>query len=145
LQQPAAPLPHRQPFQNVLHRYQAQEREWRFWVQQGRLTIPNPETLPQVMAALTQLAHTPSEDHWHTARSALKKLEGDLDNWQHPQPWQTLTRTATWRARLQTLEELLLYGARVHLRIPATALSQPLPSLPRSRPMLTPNPISERL
>jgi len=120
LQQPAAPLPHRQPFHNVLHRYQAQEREWQFLTQQGQLTIPNPQTLSQVRAALTQLAHTPSEDHWH---SALKNLEADLDQWQYPQPWQTLTRTTTWRARLQTLEELLLYGARVQLGIPATALS----------------------
>ena len=144
LQQPAVPLPHRQPFLNALHRYQAQEREWQFLSQQGQLTIPNPQTLPQVRAALTQLAHTPSADHWHTARSALKDLEADLNHWQYPQPWQTLTRTTTWRARLQTLEELLLYGARVHLRLPATALSQPLPSLPRPRPMLTPNPISER-
>ncbi len=142
LQQPAAPLPHRQPFQNVLERYQAQEREWLFLAQQGQLTIPDRQTLTQVMVALTQLARSPSEAHWQTARDALHNLERDLDGWQHPQPWHALTRVTTWRSRLKTLAELLLYGARVSLHIPATTLSQPLPSLPRPRPLVTP--VSER-
>ncbi|APB32563.1 hypothetical protein GlitD10_0262 [Gloeomargarita lithophora Alchichica-D10] len=144
LQQPAAPLPHRQPFQNLLQRYQAQEQEWLFLAERGQLTIPDRQALQQVTVALTQLAGNPSETHWQTARSALEALERDLDAWQHPQPWQSLVRTTTWRARLKTLDELLLYGARVRLKIPATALSQPLPSLPRPRPVVTPNPISER-
>jgi uncharacterized lipoprotein YddW (UPF0748 family) len=144
LQQPAAPLPHRQPFQNVLQRYQAQEREWLFLAQQGQLTIPDRQTLAQVGLALTQLTRSPSQAHWQTARDTLKALDRDLDGWQHPQPWQALTRVATWRSRLKTLDKLLLYGARVRLQIPATALSQPWPSLPRPRPLLTPNPLSER-
>ncbi|MEN9280084.1 MAG: hypothetical protein Q6I77_04605, partial [Gloeomargarita sp. DG_1_4_bins_134] len=68
----------------------------------------------------------------------------ELDGWQHPQPWHTLTRIPTWRARLKTLQEWLLYGARVSLQMPATALSQPLPTLPRPRSIVTPSPISER-
>ncbi|MEN9243655.1 MAG: family 10 glycosylhydrolase [Gloeomargarita sp. DG02_5_bins_242] len=144
LQQPSAPLPHRQPFQNALQRYQAQEREWLFLAQQGQLTISDRQTLQQVTAALTQLSRHPSEAHWQAARSALQALEQELDGWQHPQPWHTLTRIPTWRARLKTLQEWLLYGARVSLQMPATALSQPLPTLPRPRSVVTPSPISER-
>ncbi|MCS7031538.1 MAG: family 10 glycosylhydrolase [Gloeomargarita sp. SKYG116] len=136
MQQPIVPLPHRQPFASALRRYQAQEEEWLFLSRQGQLRIPNPQILQDVTIALTRLAQHPSETHWQTARAALKALEGHFHDWQ-AQSWQI----QTWQARLKTLDDLLLYGARVQLQLPTAVLSQPLP--PLGHPRLV-SPISER-
>ncbi|MCS6782903.1 MAG: family 10 glycosylhydrolase [Gloeomargarita sp. SKYBB_i_bin120] len=125
MQQTSVPLPHRQPFQSALQRYQAQQQEWLFLVRQGQLPVPDPGLFQQVNSALTQLVQHPSKTHWQTARAALQTLAHHLDDWP-AHPW----RVDTWRARLKTIDDLLLYGARLQLHLPATALSQPLPGRP---------------
>ncbi|MEN9228682.1 MAG: family 10 glycosylhydrolase [Gloeomargarita sp. GMQP_bins_120] len=132
IQQPMVPVPHRQPFQTLLQRYQAQREEWLFLVQQGQLQIPDWRVLQEVATALTQLAQQPTASHWQVAQAALQALDRDFDHWRGVQPWQI----QTWRARLKSLTNLLLYGARVQLGQPASALSQPLPPLGRPTPWI---------
>ncbi|MEN9247578.1 MAG: hypothetical protein Q6L19_05410, partial [Gloeomargarita sp. GMQP_bins_69] len=98
----------------------------------GQLQIPDWRVLQEVATALTQLAQQPTASHWQVAQAALQALDRDFDHWRGVQPWQI----QTWRARLKSLTNLLLYGARVQLGQPASALSQPLPPLGRPTPWI---------
>lgn len=112
------PLPHRQPFQTSLARYQALQKEWNFMLLNHQMTI-DPASLKQwasqsdqLSDRLKQLALNPNENNLIATQKELKSLKTRLPKYLGKYQQQKPEQLQTWMNRLITIENLLQYGER---------------------------------
>lgn len=115
------PIAHRQPFQTAALRYQALEREWQYWAQQGALSTDQQlwedwaTRATQVHEALAQLATDPSPRRARQAQRVLREFRSHFgQQWQRAEiasPY----RRKVWDNHLMGLEHLLRYGVQHNL------------------------------
>jgi uncharacterized lipoprotein YddW (UPF0748 family) len=112
------PLPHRQPFQTAVARYQALQTEWNFMLLHHQMTI-DPRSLKewanqadQLGDRLKQLAENPTTNNLIVAQKQLSSLKMKLPSYLGKYKQQQPLQLETWMNRLITLENLLQYGER---------------------------------
>ncbi|MGB5770113.1 MAG: family 10 glycosylhydrolase [Crocosphaera sp.] len=112
------PLPYRQPFQTVLARYQALQKEWDFLSNKQQLKIDK-NTLKKIdkqgqelALVLEKLAAEPSARNLGIARQTLRQFQQQFPNWMRTHKKVYLYQVQVWENRLQTLDKLLVYGER---------------------------------
>ncbi len=112
------PLPHRQPFQTAVARYQALQTEWNFMLLNRQMTI-DPRSLKewsqradQLGDRLKTLAENPTTNNLIVAQKELSSLRGKLSSYLGKYKQQQPLQLDTWTNRLITLENLLEYGER---------------------------------
>jgi hypothetical protein len=112
----ATPLPHRQPLQAALNRYQALEREWDFLQAQGYLELR--ETAQADWAVqrqalrqqLMELADQPNRQNLQVAQTTLLEVQAGLDTWLDIYQLKHRQQVDAWQHRLDTLSLLLDYA-----------------------------------
>ncbi|MDJ0576934.1 MAG: family 10 glycosylhydrolase [Xenococcaceae cyanobacterium MO_234.B1] len=117
-QQPQ-PLPHRQPFQAALSRYNNLQKEWNFFLSNNQLSM-NESTLKEwgrqadeLASVLTKLADDPSKRHLLSAQLTLSSLRRKFPRWlKEDKEDKTISpyQAAVWENNLASLERLLSYG-----------------------------------
>ncbi|MBL1209429.1 family 10 glycosylhydrolase [Geminocystis sp. GBBB08] len=112
------PLPHRQPFQSAVSRYEALQKEWNFMLLNHQMTI-DPRFLKewsqqadQLGDRLKNLAQNPTSNNLIIAQKELSSLKMKLPNYLGKYKQQQPLQLDTWMNRLITLENLLQYGER---------------------------------
>lgn len=112
------PLPHRQPFQTALARYQALQKEWNFMLLNHQMTI-DPSSLKQwanqvdqLSDRLKQLAENPTNNNLIATQKELSSLKTRLPKYLGKYQQQQPLQLDTWMNRLITIENLLQYGER---------------------------------
>ncbi|WP_017293949.1 glycoside hydrolase family 10 protein [Geminocystis herdmanii] len=124
-QEVAEPLPHRQPFQSALVRYQALQKEWNFMLMNHQISIAprafgiEPRYLKewskqadQLHDRFKQLAQNPTEENLELTKKELTALTTKLPNYLAQHKKQQPQQVQTWQNRLITLDNLLQYGER---------------------------------
>lgn len=114
----SAPLPYRQPFQSIVDRYGALQREWGYLLTQNVISMDEiamkewGQEADRLSVAFNRLAEQPSPENLRTAQTTLTNFRSRFDRWmslqQEKQPYQV----QTWANRLTMLDNLLVYGDR---------------------------------
>jgi uncharacterized lipoprotein YddW (UPF0748 family) len=115
------PVPYRQPFQTVLARYQALQKEWNFLLINEQIAIESrylrewSRESDLLTSKLNKLASSPSERNFLVAQSALSSFRQKLTKWTRQHQQAKPLQVKSWQNRLITLESLLKYGERTVL------------------------------
>ncbi|MGI0481484.1 glycoside hydrolase family 10 protein [Geminocystis sp. CENA526] len=117
-QEVTEPLPHRQPFQSALVRYQALQKEWNFMLMNHQISI-EPRALKEWASQadklhdrLKQLEQNPSPENLATAETELSSLKMRLPQYLGQHKKQNQPQVQTWQNRLIIIDNLLKYGQR---------------------------------
>ncbi|UKO96252.1 glycoside hydrolase family 10 protein [Nostoc sp. UHCC 0870] len=112
------PIPHRDPLQSAVTRYNALQREWRLVLHQEKLQI-SPKVISEfhsqaevLQNALTQLATSPSPRKLLVAKSSLTRFQSQFRVWMRDQNISNSYQIKAWENRLSTIERLLRYGEK---------------------------------
>lgn len=112
------PLPHRQPFQTAVVRYQALQKEWNFMLLNHQMTTDSrslkewANQADQLGDRLKQLGENPTTNNLILAQKELSSLKMKLPKYLGKYKQQQPLQLDTWMNRLITLENLLQYGER---------------------------------
>ena len=110
-------LPHRQPFESAIARYQSLQQEWVYLLvnEQFLMTEENLEEWSQqgdrLADALEQLAQ-PTRENVLEARLALSAFQEQFPDWMEQQSQHQPYQVQAWENRLASLANLLDYGER---------------------------------
>lgn len=112
------PIPHRQPLESALARYNSLQREWRLVLHPEKLQI-SPKIISEFYSqadvlqyALTQLAASPSPRKFLVAKSALTRFKSQFRVWMGEQNISNSYQVKAWENRLSTIEKLLHYSQK---------------------------------
>ncbi|MEA5568275.1 glycoside hydrolase family 10 protein [Anabaena sp. UHCC 0399] len=112
------PIPHRDPLQSAVTRYNSLQREWRLVLHQEKLQI-SPKVISDfhsqaeiLQNALTQLATSPSPRKMLVAKSTLTRFQSQFRVWTREKNISNSYQVKAWESRLFTIERLLRYGER---------------------------------
>jgi uncharacterized lipoprotein YddW (UPF0748 family) len=117
--EPDIPIPHRQPFDAAVSRYNALQREWSYLLENGQLWMRDQQleewrTQAEALElALEELADQPSRQKLEQARVELNSFRSNFNRWMYLQSLNHSYRVSTWENRLSILDTLLNYGERV--------------------------------
>ncbi|MGK7915137.1 MAG: glycoside hydrolase family 10 protein [Prochloraceae cyanobacterium] len=112
------PLPHRQPFQATLARYQGLQREWGLILAKNQFSIDKQamkewgKRSDLLATSLTRLKNKPSMRNLLSAQIALSSFRRQFPNWMQQQKEMHPYQVQAWENRLETLDRLLSYGER---------------------------------
>jgi uncharacterized lipoprotein YddW (UPF0748 family) len=112
------PLPHRQPFQATVSRYQNLQKEWNFALSNNQLVLDEislkqwAKKADNLALNLQQLADEPSQKHFLSAQLALNSFRRDFPEWMEADKTISAYQVEVWQNRLDTLNRLLSYGER---------------------------------
>lgn len=112
------PLPHREPFQVTLSRYQSLQKEWNFFLTNNQLAVED-VTLEQwgqqadrLARDLQKLVNEPSNRNFFSTQVALNSLRRQFPQWMKETKGVDLYQAKVWQNRLDTLDRLLSYGEK---------------------------------
>lgn len=117
------PIPYRQPFESVLARYQALEREWNFLLIHNQIAIDSrylkewSSESDALALSFKKLATNPSNSNAIAAQSALSSFRQKFNKWTAQHEQVKPLEVKSWENRLITLEIILKYGERTALKI----------------------------
>ncbi|MDJ0744120.1 MAG: family 10 glycosylhydrolase [Xenococcaceae cyanobacterium MO_167.B27] len=114
--QQSQPLPHRQPFQATLSRYNTLQKEWNFFLSNNQISMSE-STLKQwgtkadeLALVLEKLADEPSKRRLLSAKLTLSSLRRKFPRWIEENKTISPYQAAVWQNNLASLERLLSYG-----------------------------------
>ncbi|MCS6959108.1 MAG: family 10 glycosylhydrolase [Pseudanabaenaceae cyanobacterium SKYGB_i_bin29] len=127
-------LPHRNPFQAALIRYELLLKEWqpflageRLWLR--GLTLQAMQNKTQAFkTALVNLQTSPTRTNYQAAITALRSLSQDLPQWLRLEALERPYRVNTWHNRLTAIERMLQYGERTIIASKNNKLQANVPS-----------------
>lgn len=117
-QEVTEPLPHRQPFQSALVRYEALQKEWNFMLINHQISIDArslkewSKQADQLHDRFKQLAKNPTPQNLTLTQQELNLLTTKLPNYLTQHKKQQPQQVQTWQNRLITIDNLLHYGER---------------------------------
>ena len=112
------PIPHREPFDAAIARYQSLRLQWNFLLSQNQLIMgekamedwaDQADSLTDVLQAL---AEDPSRQNLLAAKANLAAFRGLFPSWMKQQASTNPYQVKVWENSLATIEGLLLYGGR---------------------------------
>jgi uncharacterized lipoprotein YddW (UPF0748 family) len=112
------PLPHRQPFQVTLFRYQSLQKEWNFFLTNNQLAIEDltlqewGQEADKLAAELQKLARDPSNRNFFSTQIALNSFRRQFPHWLKETQSVDVYQAQVWQNRLDTLDRLLSYGEK---------------------------------
>jgi uncharacterized lipoprotein YddW (UPF0748 family) len=115
---PKEPLPHRQPFQATLSRYQTLQKEWNFLLSNNQISLDETtlrewgQQADELASALEQLAGEPSTKNLLSAKLALSSFRRQFPRWTEEINAVQSYQAQVWQNRLTTLDNLLSYGEK---------------------------------
>ncbi|MGL5939618.1 MAG: glycoside hydrolase family 10 protein [Waterburya sp.] len=112
------PLPHREPFQVSLSRYQSLQKEWNFFLTNNQLAIEDltlqewGQKADKLAAELEKLARDPSNRNFFSTQIALNSFRHQFPRWLKETQSVDVYQAQVWQNRLDTLDRLLSYGEK---------------------------------
>jgi uncharacterized lipoprotein YddW (UPF0748 family) len=112
------PIPHRQPFQAALIRYQTLQKEWIWSLANNKIVMEEEEMknwskeADALLVDLTKLASTKSLSDLLYARMTLSSLKRQFPKWMKNQKIAQPYQVKVWENRLEMLDKLLDYGQK---------------------------------
>ena len=121
-------LPHREPFQVTLDRYQSLQKEWNFFLinNQREFEVAVLEEWGQKADRLTEdlqkLVAEPSNKNFFSTQVALNSLRRQFPRWMNQTKGVDVYQAKVWQNRLDTLDRLLSYGEKKTLNPSQTTI-----------------------
>jgi hypothetical protein len=112
------PLPHRQPFQATLSRYQTLQKEWNFLLTNHQISLDEKtlrewgQQADELASTLEELAAQPSTKNLLSAKLALSSFRRKFPRWTEETNAVQSYQAEVWQNRLATLDKLLSYGEK---------------------------------
>ena len=116
--EPKQPLPHREPFQVTLSRYQSLQQEWNFFLTNNQPTMDEDtlekwgEQADRFANDLQKLIEEPSNRNFFSTQIALNSLRRQFPRWMAQSKDISPYQRVVWQNRLDTLDRLLSYGEK---------------------------------
>ena len=111
-------LPHREPFEVTLSRYQSLQQEWNFFLTSKRSTMDEVtleewgDKADKFAADLEKLIEEPSHRHFFSTQISLNSLRRQFPRWMAQNKEVSSYQQTVWQNRLDTLDRLLSYGEK---------------------------------
>ncbi|MCC0176255.1 family 10 glycosylhydrolase [Waterburya agarophytonicola K14] len=112
------PLPHREPFQVSLVRYQSLQKEWNFFLTNNRQKLTDAALeewgikADRLAQDLQKLADKPSHKNFFSTQITLNSLRRQFPHWMKETKSVDVYQATVWQNRLDTLDRLLSYGEK---------------------------------
>ena len=109
-------LPHREPFQVTLDRYESLRKEWNFFLLDNQQRLKNVsleawgQKADRLAADLQKLVDEPSHKNFFSTQVALNSLRRQFPRWMKETNAVDRYQARVWQNRLDTLDRLLSYG-----------------------------------
>lgn len=109
-------LPHREPFQVTLDRYENLQKEWNFFLVNNQRGLKNVsleewgQKADRLAADLQKLVDEPSHKNFFSTQVALDSLRHQFPQWMKETQAIDKYQAQVWQNRLDTLDRLLSYG-----------------------------------
>ena len=116
-------LPHRQPFEVTLSRYQGLQKEWNYFLIDNSPEIEDAvlkewgERAERLESTLNDLIEEPSAKNLFSAQIALNSLRRQFPTWVSKTQDIDVYQGRVWQNRLNTLDRILSYGEKKILSI----------------------------
>ncbi len=126
--EPKQPLPHREPFQVTLSRYQGLQKEWNFFLTNNQLAIEDltlqewGQSADRLAKDLQELVNEPSNRNFFSTQIALNSLRRQFPRWMKETKSIDTYQAKVWGNRLDTLDRLLSYGEKKVLKPSQTTI-----------------------
>jgi uncharacterized lipoprotein YddW (UPF0748 family) len=114
-------LPHRQPFETIIQRYQLLQQEWNFWLNQGQLNLDETalknwqESQSKLTDRFQTLINEPNRRNLLLTQVELSLFKSDFHQWMKDYQKMNSYQVEVWNNRILVLEELLNYGEKFML------------------------------
>ena len=111
-------LPHREPFETTLARYQSLQQEWNFFLLNNSSQIDDAtlqkwgQQADKLMVELQNLIEEPTGRNLFTTQLSLRSLRQQFPYWMSQTKGVDVYQVKVWQNRLDTLDRLLSYGER---------------------------------
>ena len=111
-------LPHREPFQVTLDRYESLQKEWNFFLIDNQRELKNValeawgQEADRLAADLQKLVEEPSHKNFFSTQVALNSFRRQFPQWMKKTPAIDRYQARVWQNRLDTLDRLLSYGEK---------------------------------
>lgn len=112
------PLPHREPFQVTLSRYQSLQKEWNFFLTNNQLAAEDVtleewgQQADRLARDLQKLVNQPSNRNFFSTQVSLNSLRRQFPQWMEETKGVDVYQAKVWQNRLDTLDRLLSYGEK---------------------------------
>ena len=116
-------LPHRQPFEVTLSRYQGLQKEWNYFLIDNSPEIEDAvlkewgERAERLESTLNDLIEEPSAKNLFSAQIALNSLRRQFPTWVSKTQDIDVYQGRVWQNRLNTLDRILRYGEKKILSV----------------------------